>query len=463
MNWVNYIYIYQPPTQKKDILQKVMDQSYRPILNLLLENPQSHININVNAGLIEMFSRNNGDDIIEKLKALLNRGQIEISETSAYQAFLPMIPKDEIKRQIQRNHSIMKSFLGDNYQPQGFFSPSMAYTDTIFNIVKEFGYKWIILDENVLKDRYILKHDRIYTHDGLNIFIRDRAQSFKIMSYNIDNNQELITDLNKTFSQEEFLITAIDGETFGHHRVGYERILFYIYNSNKINSYLLSDIPDIIDKKEEIQLQESSWILPSKNEGIFERWYSKNNLIQKKQYELLNLAIKTIQGSKYRIDDPQIVNKDIRNIKTSEKTWLQSRYLLDEAMYQDQFFFSSARPAWSMDLIEKGAYLLSEVVRLTPDADKFDKNKSRKLYQDIVLTGIKWQKENTITKMVKQFFEDERPEQGESLAPKLSHEEYLKVLKRLTINMKNSAKAEDYDIAQSFKERINELKKNQES
>ena len=251
MNWVNYIYIYQPPTQKKDILQKVMDQSYRPILNLLLENPQSHININVNAGLIEMFSKNEGEDIIGMLKTLLNRGQIEISDTSAYQAFFPMIPKDEIKRQIQRNHNIMKSFLGDNYKPQGFFSPSMVYTDTIFNIVKEFGYKWILLDENVLKDRYTLKHDIIYTHNGLNIFIRDRAQSFKIMSYNVDNNEELITDLNKTFSQKEFLITAIDGETFGHHRVGYERILFYIYNSNKINSYLLSDIPYIIDKREE--------------------------------------------------------------------------------------------------------------------------------------------------------------------------------------------------------------------
>ena len=458
MNWVNFIYVYQPPTQKKDILSKVMDQSYRPLFDVLLDNQNAKINLSINYGLIEMFLRNNGADIVDKIKSLLDRNQIEIIDTAAYQGFFPILPKSEIIRQIERNHNMNKLILGDKYNPQCFFAPSMVYTEDIFKIVKNLGYKSIIIDENAIDGEGSIKHDRVYTHKGLNVFIRDRSESFKIMSYPLDKNQDLIEELYKSFTQNEFLITAIDGETFGHHRIGYEKLLFYIYGSYKINSLLLSEIPYLIENTEEIEPKESSWIIPLPKESAFERWYSKSNEIQKKQLELLNFAIKIIGHSKFKSRDPQITSIEDYSLKTSEKTWLQARYILDEAEYQDQFFFSSAKPTWSIDLIEKGSYLMSEAIRLNPDSDKQDKNKARELYQEIVLTALKWQKEKIVDKTSKQFFEDEKPEETSISTPKLKKKEYEEAIKNLTQNMINSSKAQEYEIAQSFKERISDLK-----
>jgi hypothetical protein len=434
-----------------------MDQSYRPLFDILLNNQNAKINLSINYGLIEMFIKNNGEDIINKIKKLLDRDQIEIIDTAAYQGFFPLLPKNEIIRQIERNHNMNKTILGEKYNPECFFSPSMVYTENIFEIVKKLGYKSIIIDENAIEGEGSIKHDRIYKHKGLNVFIRDRNESFKIMSYPLDENQDLIEELYKSFKQDEFLITAIDGETFGHHRIGYEKLLFYIYSSYKINSLLLKEIPYLIENREEIDPKESSWIIPLPKESTFQRWYTKSNEIQKKQLELLNFAIKVINNSKFKTSDPQITSIEDYSLRTSEKTWLQARYILDEAEYQDQFFFSSAKPTWSIDLIEKGSYLLSEAIRLNPDSDKQDKNKARALYQDIVLTALKWQKERIVDKTSKQFFEDEKPEETSISTPKLKKKEYEAAIKNLTQNMINASNSQEYEIAQSFKERITDL------
>ena len=69
----------------------------------------------------------------------------------------------------------------------------------------------------------------------------------------------------------------MDGETFGHHRLGYEEILFYIYNSDKFSSVLMSDLEYLYTERKQTHPKESTWVLPmasDKNPNTFERWYN---------------------------------------------------------------------------------------------------------------------------------------------------------------------------------------------
>ena len=64
----------------------------------------------------------------------------------------------------------------------------------------------------------------------------------------------------------------------------------------------------------------------------FLRWNNKDNAIQGYQWELANMAI-------------NIVNRDEKQ---------KTRELLDSALHSDQFWWSSARPWWSLEMIERG-------------------------------------------------------------------------------------------------------------
>src|SRR3989304_558431 len=77
------------------------------------------------------------------------------------------------------------------------------------------------------------------------------------------------------------------------------------------------------------------------------RWDDPDNEIHKMQWELTELAIKAVRDSK----DPG-----------------KAREMLDRAIHSDQFWWASARPWWSLEMIERGAVELKEAVLATPDA-----------------------------------------------------------------------------------------------
>ena len=461
MKWANILYIYQPPTQKDELFDKVVKQSYVPILDLLLANPQAKLTLQVNGGMVERFAQTGKWEVIDKIKSLLERNQLELTETSAYQAFLPMLPKDEVRRQILINRSIFKKYFGDAYKISGFFPTAMAFSQETFDIIKELGYRWVILDETALDQK--IPNKEILEYEGILIFIRNREFSFQILTSQIENHSILIDKIRRRYKNDEYLITAMDGETFGHHRLGYEEILFYIYNSDKFSSVLMSDLEYLYTERKQTHPKESTWVLPmasDKNPNTFERWYNSKNNINKLQKKLLTLAINTVNKSMYKIQDPMLGAEIPETLTEREKVWIKARYLLDSAMHQEQFFFTSAKPNWDLELIEKGAFDLYESIRLVPDVTEKVRNEAHKLYTDIVLTGIKWQRTQKIDAIVKNFFQEEKGDEEEEVI--LPASKYKEGIKRLQREMEIASKGQDYDIAQKLKERIEEMHQKQE-
>ena len=461
MNWVNFLYIYQPPTQKKEILTKVINESYRPIMNMFIENPKYKLTLNINSGLTERILENGGEDIIEKIKILLKRKQIDITDTSAYQAFLPLMPLKEVIRQIEINHAMHKNIFGENYNPEGFFSPSLAYTEDIFNVIKDLNYKWMILDENTLNEN--IDHKKIYTHKGLDIYIRDRERSFRILSAQYDDSLNLIKNLEQKLSTDEFFISAMDGETFGHHKLNFEKTLEDLYASDKMKSFLMKDISKNIKDKKEINPKTSTWIIPSKGESdVFERWNNPSNKIQQKQIDLMEFAINIINSSVYKIEDPLVTNVQLEYLSSEQRTWMKARYILDQALYQDQLFYSSAKPSWNIELIENGSYLLNKAIDLVPDTSKKNKETAKKFYEYILFTALEWQKTNKVENIINEFFDEEKiPEEISS--PKLHLQGYIDAIKRLRLEMNKAKEVEDYETCQTLKERIEEIEEKKEN
>jgi len=67
MYWANFLHIYQPPIQSPEILLKVTKESYRKILDGLLQNSQGKLTLNINGCLTEMLAKNGCSDVIEQI------------------------------------------------------------------------------------------------------------------------------------------------------------------------------------------------------------------------------------------------------------------------------------------------------------------------------------------------------------------------------------------------------------
>ena len=143
--WAQLLHFYQPPSQLPSVLEKICQESYRPLLDVFLQHPNARATVNINAVLTEMLRDHGHSDIIQRFVKLAERGQIEFTGSGKYHPILPLIPTDEARRQIELNLKTNSYFFGGVFRPVGFFPPEMAYGRAIVPAVLDSGHRWIIL------------------------------------------------------------------------------------------------------------------------------------------------------------------------------------------------------------------------------------------------------------------------------------------------------------------------------
>ncbi|HEY4503840.1 MAG TPA: hypothetical protein VJJ28_01905 [Candidatus Paceibacterota bacterium] len=425
MKWANFLHIYQPFDQQGDIFEAITAQSYRPLLEKIREHKNVRITLNINGALLELFDKFGYHDLIDILREVGKEGRIEFTSTAKYHAFLPLLEDKEIVRQVKINDETNKFYLGDSYAPKGFFPPEMAYKKEIIPIIESMGFKWIIVDEiSAHAEIDTIDYKKIYKikNSNMKVFFRERRISNLIMSAVVRSPETLLSATIADRASGRYLLTGMDGETFGHHRPGLEKLLFDVFSTNEFELVTVSEIQNFYKDTVEISPVTSTWASSKKDieDGIqFLSWSDPENKIHTWQWELLRLALKEV----YRMD---ILSPGYKVIR--EK--------MDVALASDQFFWASAKPWWSVEMIEGGAYALLEVVRLVPNVKKEILDEASKLYERIIMTAFQWQRSGKIREMFQSQksilripFKDRTYElRGEELA---KYNAFIDMMKRL--------------------------------
>ncbi len=446
MYWVNFLHLYQPHNQKPYWVKKIANESYRKLVKGLLANRRAKAVININACLVELFQKNGCQDIINGLRILAKRGQIEFTDSAKYHAFLPLLPEAEIIRQIQLNHQTNKKYFGGTYNPRGFFPPEMGYNQKVAKICQRLGYRWLIIDELALGGKIgNLNCQTIYqikSADNLSVFFRQREISFRILSAQVYSGQMIINLLRSKIKPNEYVVTAMDAETFGHHRPGLDELLFGVYQSKEIKSLKISELFEIFPQKLMVEPIVSSWALMRRDieqKTPFSRWHNKNNSIHRWQWQLTHLAI----GETYKLSPK---NPSYQKIRTA----------LDKSLHSDQYWWASAMPWWSLELIEKGAKEFVDVILKNPVAAKKNKILAEELYKKIIFTGFTWQKTDKIEQLSKLSDEDVTQRITKEM-PYIPLAEFNKIVNNLKDQMLAAAANLEYERAAQIRGRIKEL------
>ncbi|HMO55161.1 MAG TPA: hypothetical protein PJ994_11695, partial [Tepidiformaceae bacterium] len=125
--WAQLLHFYQPPTQTHEILLKVTEESYRPLLRVLKEHPTARLAVNIQGVLTELLQDHGLGDVAEGLRELGERGQVEFVGSGKFHPILPLIPESERKRSIAANAATNRAAFGESWKPKGFFPPEMCW------------------------------------------------------------------------------------------------------------------------------------------------------------------------------------------------------------------------------------------------------------------------------------------------------------------------------------------------
>lgn len=388
MKWSNFLHFYQPVDQQPDILEAIVAQSYRPIIDGIKKNKNVRLTINMNGALFELFHKFGYKDLIEDIKNLVEEGRLEITGSAKYHALLPLLSREEIKRQIELNTQTLRRFLGE-YTPNGFFPPEMAYDEKVAEVAEELGFKWMILDEISCGGEVgHVDYSQIYKlkNTNLNVFFRNRRLSNLIMSAVVRSRETLLEAMHDELKSGNFIVTAMDAETFGHHRTGLEKMLFEIFDTPEFELVKISDLVQSYKVNIEIAPARATWA--SSKEDIehniqFLSWNDPENIIHKMQWALTTLVL----GEVYKMDK-------------SHPRYELVREKMDKGLASDHFWWASGKPWWSLEMVEDGVFNLLDTLRHIPDVDKKLLEEGGGYYEKIISTAFNWQRTGKIRAMM---------------------------------------------------------------
>ena len=295
------LHAYQPITQSKEVLERVISKCYKPFFESLLENEGVKINLNITGCLLEKLTIEYPEIIglIEKAK---DKGQIEFLGSAFYHPILPLTKENDQRYQIIKQNTSIEGIFG--VKPQAFFPPELALSPENIPIIIEEDFKIIISSGNSIN----LTYGGIYRTENREIFIvkRNRNISNKIsFDYYKRDVSKFVKEVNMEYNLSRLpILIAMDLETYGEHHENYYEFFFEIATSVKtieisklIEEYNISTSIDI--------LYSTSWSTSDNdlNNNInFPLWNHKEN----KVHQLLHRHLSLLEKAKEEIQNNEL-------------------------------------------------------------------------------------------------------------------------------------------------------------
>jgi predicted glycosyl hydrolase (DUF1957 family) len=353
--------------QLPGVLRRIVEASYRPLLAVLAGHPQARCTININGVLSEMLYEFGYSDVLDDLRELAGRGQIELTGSAKHHAILPLLDDAEQRRQIDRNALANGYFFGDAFGPRGFFPPEMCYARSILDPAIDAGHEWVVASGIAcagLPARDRVSRASAESGREVGMLFRDDDLSNAI-SFRGTNAEAFVEELrSRAANGEGFVVTAMDAETFGHHIEGWERLFLAkaieaiaeapASLAEPVACATLSDILDRFPRGEVVEPVASSWSTTREDLDAgspYPLWRQPGNEIHRLQWEHVAISLDLVSRAAHVADNEE-----------SHRHAGIARALMDEALHSCQFWWASRRPHWDVNMVDRGLNLQSGAV-----------------------------------------------------------------------------------------------------
>ncbi len=385
---------YQPPGQSDYWVERIANESYRPVSRFLRDAPAGfRAAVNINGSLVEHLLLLRINDVIDNLGAAAQAGNIELTGCAAYHPLLPTLLKhgeegvEEVVRQIEMNDTLNGRVFGSVWRPagkkHGFFPPEMAFSPELAQYIASTGHDWAITDSIVFdaaNSGISIPHTSVATVNGLPIFFRSSwSNEFSIHrpdrgDYDVERYAwDMAAGARAWFGDAGgYLTVAYDMETLGHHRKRYRRAALEKYafalRDAGLTPTLFGDLP--YGDYTPVAVKAGSW---STNAGDisynnpFPLWDSPGNPVHAALSDLTGIAIAAVHEAK-------------RSGAEKARPYVHARRDLDYGLRSCKEWWANPPGHWNPGNIRQGAAFLSDAATKAYEAMRLSGAAPRRNY-----------------------------------------------------------------------------------
>ncbi|MFM7160242.1 MAG: alpha-amylase/4-alpha-glucanotransferase domain-containing protein, partial [Planctomycetaceae bacterium] len=142
MKIVVAVHHHQPIGTPHAVIEAAYRQTYAPLLQLLEQSPQGALSLHISGHLLEWLVDRH-PEYIERLAALISRGQIEPLGGAHYESVLPAIPRRDRLGQIRLAAATLSRHLG--VRPRGLWLPGGVWSPSLVGDLLEAGVEYTLV------------------------------------------------------------------------------------------------------------------------------------------------------------------------------------------------------------------------------------------------------------------------------------------------------------------------------
>jgi len=139
------IHAHQPVGNFDDVLERAYMQSYSPFLEVLSRHPSIRLGLHFSGCLLEWLERAH-PEYFDRLRALVNLGQVEIVGGGFYEPILIAIPPEDRREQIAR----LADFIEKHFRarPHGAWLAERVWEPQLPSTLGPAGVEYTLVDDN---------------------------------------------------------------------------------------------------------------------------------------------------------------------------------------------------------------------------------------------------------------------------------------------------------------------------
>ncbi len=208
---------HQPVGNFGWVFGDVHDQAYRPMLDALDRHPGVRVALHYTGPLLD-WMRAERPEFLDRLHALVERGQVELLGGGYYEPVLASLPERDRVGQLERMADEVKRIAGR--RPRGAWLAERVWEPDLPTSLATAGYGWTILDDNHFRAAAI-PEERLwgpYTTDDqghlLTVFGTEKGLRYRIPFGDVDDVIAYLRD-HATEEGDRLGTMGDDGEKFG--------------------------------------------------------------------------------------------------------------------------------------------------------------------------------------------------------------------------------------------------------
>ena len=138
------IHFHQPVGNFDSVIKRVYERSYKPFLDIVSQYPDLKFSMHFSGCLLEWFEKNT-PQILDVIKRLVKRGQVEIIGGGFDEPVLSIIPLRDRLGQLEMMRRYVKSHFG--VEARGAWIAERVWEPELISTLRKGGVEYIVLDD----------------------------------------------------------------------------------------------------------------------------------------------------------------------------------------------------------------------------------------------------------------------------------------------------------------------------